>query len=187
MMDSLSPVTRRIVAVGLLVIAVLLLLNLVVLPLTDRYSARQTEIADARRQLASYRQILARGPALKQRAEQIRRDPSRRRGFLTAASPALAGARLENMLKAIVQKNGGTMRSTRMQPQTGDGPERVRVTLDFTAHPEALLTIIQRIENAVPWLIVDNAQIRAMPPRSGGPATMNARMDVEAFVWREAT
>ncbi len=141
MMEHFSPLTRKFIAVGLLVIAVLILLNLIILPLSDRYTARQAELVDARRQVATYRQILARAPALKARAEQISRDPRRRRGFLAAASPALAGARLENMLKAIVQANGGTLRSTRMQPHSGDGPERVRMTLDFTADPKALLTI----------------------------------------------
>ena len=186
MMENFAPLTRKVVAVGLLVIAILVLLNLIVLPLSDRYAARQAEIADARRQIAAYRQILARGPAQKAQAEQLRRDPRRRRGFLTAQSPALAGARLENRLKAIVQANGGTLRSTRMQPRSGDGPERVRVTLDFTAHPRALLDIVHKIETAVPWLIADNVHIRGALRRSGRPVSVSARMDVDAFIWGEA-
>ncbi|MFP3942282.1 MAG: type II secretion system protein GspM [Alphaproteobacteria bacterium] len=186
-MDNLSPFTRKFVAVGLLIVAVLLFLNLIVLPLSDRWAAREAAIADARRQIAAYREILARGPALKKQVEQIQADPGRRRGFLIAGSPALAGARLENRLKAIVQANGGKLRSTRVRPQTGEGPERVRVTLDFTASPGALLSIIYRIETAVPWLIADNVHIRAAPARAGRPPSASARMDVDAFIWREAT
>lgn len=186
MMENLSPLTRKFVAVGLLVIAVLLVLNVIVFPLSDRYSARQSAIADAQRQIAAYRQVLARAPALKEQVEQIRRNPRRRRGFLTAASPALAGAQLENKLKAIVQSNGGTLRSTRMQPQKGDGPERIRMTLDLTAGTGALLKIVHDIESAVPWLIADNVHIRALGQRTENPEVISARMDVEAFVWRES-
>ncbi len=186
-MDDLSPTTRKFAAAGLAVITVLLICNLIVFPLRDGYSARQTEIAEARRKIGAYRQVLARAPALQQQAEQIRRDPQRRRGFLTAASPALAGARLEEELKRILQSNGGTMRSTRMQPQTGEGPERVRVTLDFTSEPHALLNIIHQVETAVPWLILDNVHVRTAHVAKSGSTLIKARMDVYAFVWRDAT
>jgi general secretion pathway protein M len=186
MMESFSPLTRKLVALGLLIIVVLAALNLVVLPLTDRYDAREEAIGDARRQVGTYREVLARGPALKAQIEEIRQDANRRRVLLTAASPALAGARLEDMLKAVVQESGGALRSTRMQPQLGDGPERVRVTLDFTANPRALLLIVQKIESAVPWLITDNVQIRSGPFREGQPVEISARMDVDGFLWRDA-
>lgn len=186
-MDTFSPFTRKFVAVGLLIIALLVGLNVIVFPLTDRRAAQAAAIADARQRIATYRQMLARGPALKAQIEKIKKDPRRRRGFLTAANPALAGARLENRLKAIVQASGGTLRSTRMQPQSGDGPERVRVTLDFTAEPRALLTIVQKIEAAVPYLTTDNVQIRVTPVRREQPAVITARMDVDAFVWRDGS
>lgn len=185
MTDSLSPLTRKIVALGLVVIAVLGALNLFILPVTDLHAAREGEIARARRQIAAYRQVLARAPALKTRIERIKADPGRRRGLLAAANPVLAGAQLENMLKTIVQANGGTLRSTRMQPQAGDGPERVQVTLDFTADAAALLTIIRKIETAVPWLTTDNVQIRTAPIRQERTVPISARMDVSAFVWRD--
>ena len=186
MTESFSPLTRKLVALGLLMIAALAILNLIILPLTDRFAAREEAIGEARRQIAAYRDVLARAPALKVQIENIRQDPDRRRVFLPAASPALAGARLEGILKAIVQESGGALRSTRMLPQSGDGPERVRVTLDFTAGPGALLLIIQKIESAVPWLITDNVQIRSGPFREGQPVEISARMDVDAFLWREA-
>ena len=184
MTDAFSPLTRKLAAVGLAVLFLTALATLIVLPLTDRYSARDAEIAKARRQLETYRQILSRQKKVRSDLKQLTENPRYRTGFLPGETPALAGARLENSLKAIVQAGGGVMRSTRMQPQSEDDPQRVRLTLDFTASPKALMFITHKIETAAPYLMADNVQIRLIPARGDNPESMSAHMDVSAFLWR---
>jgi len=105
-------------------------------------------------------------------------DAAFRSLFLTGGAMTIAGAALEQRIKEIVEKSGGTLTSTQVEL---DGAEAKDGFLGLTASIEAdqpgLQTILYDIEAGTPYLFVDKLSIQS-PEDFGEQDTGRFRMTV---------
>lgn len=136
-------------------------------PLVQRSSALDDEIASLGDQITRLHRLLDTLPGLRVELEQVRSNEDVKAFYFDAQTPALAGAELQRQLKQIVKEADGRLISTQILPAVEDEqPPRVRVRTQLQGKTDTLLDVLFRIEQARPFLFVDQASVRATAPRA---------------------
>lgn len=178
MIASFSPFTRRTLAIGLALLAVLLGVNLVVVPLTSWISSQIAALDDARFALARIEAVAA-------RPLPPRGTPVPRRLYLDVADEAAATAGL-----AAVLSSAGAAEGLQVQTQSAsDGRSDdhiVQASLVATGSEAAVLRLINALERGRPAVRLREWTLEAPPAANGAaPGTVSFRGTAIA-VWGKA-
>jgi len=183
----MSPLQRRALAVGLAVVALVLVLAVVLVPvwlLHHRYDEAITSLED---RLARYRRISAQAPEYRKALEQVRAKDSRR-FFLKNTAANLAGAELLEMVRSAIESNGGRITTSQNQAPREEGRYKaVGVTFQFFATTPNLQRILYALETQQPYLVIDTLTLRPLNafrgfrPVAGQEPELNVQMDVSAL------
>lgn len=104
-------------------------------------------------------------------------------GGIEAASPALAGGRIQELLTAAVQGAGGTLRSVELLTVKPAGAyTAIPVRITFAADAEVLRSFLHQVESAVPVLVVDRLDIDAQATSTETDTTWQGDVRVVADV-----
>jgi general secretion pathway protein M len=137
------------------------------LPWAGRVAELDAEIASRDDQMARYRQMLASLPTLRAELEQERSNEDVKSFYYDAETPALAGAELQRELQDMVRGAGARLINTQFLPGGAEEePPRVRIRAQLQGTTEALLEVLYRIEEARPFLFVDQLSVRANARRT---------------------
>lgn len=155
-MRAMSPRERRLVAIGLLVLAVALVQLLVIAPILNGFAERQ---ATRERLLLEYQhnaRAIASIPRIRRQAERGKDTVAR--FALAAASPEQAHQRLRERIERVVTEVGGEFEAG----EDADAPAgwvgvrtSARLTLD------QLTRALARLQDEPPWLVVTALDISA--------------------------
>lgn len=170
-MDGLSPFTRRFVAIGLLLVAVISALNLIVLPLGLLLRQSVAQLGDARFQRSELEAIVAR-PAPKAG------DPIPPSSYVAAGSGALAFGQLEARVRAETAAAKIHLLSFGPRPQPGSGAFRLSAVLSAEGDEVALVGFIGALEQHSPLIRLSRWHIAR--PTADGPLHLDAQIDA---VW----
>ena len=188
----LSPPQQRLVATGLLVLAVIVALAIVVGPVFMLHRHYDRAIDDLADRLERYRRVAAQAPELR-RALDVMKEKDGRRFFLRNTAMNLAGAELSDLVRAAIENNGGRITTSQNPGPRDDGRFRqVGVTVQFFAATPALAKILNALDTQTPYLVVDNLTIRPLnafrgfKPAAGQEPENNVQMDVSALAYPEA-
>ncbi|MFT7576153.1 MAG: hypothetical protein ACI9XZ_002540 [Alphaproteobacteria bacterium] len=192
-MTASRPVLRRLSAVVLLVVALLLMASLATFGFLKARTV-EAQIEAKRGQLQSLRQrasILAldvddkRGPQQADAAQSL---------LLPASSRGSAAARLQSELIQMVKQAGGRAGVVRVLPsQDHDALAKVTVNLALDADIVGLREFLFRLETKTPLIYVEQMEISTARPRrqatrsqpdSASPK-LNINLQVSSFVLRE--
>ena len=159
-MTKLSPATRKIIALALLIAAVALPWRLIVQPVQDRFA----EIADARASnletLERFRRLADSREQLRQQLEQLQAEPASQEGYLRGESETLVAADLQNLVRGIVERHGGRLESTQILPAVPEGEfGRVTLRVRMAADTDALFRIFYDLESMLPYLFIDSLDV----------------------------
>ena len=150
----------RLSALLLLLVCVALVWILAVDPVLQEHRRLDTAIADTEDQ---YRRFAARRADLKQleaRLAALRRDQSSQGEYLPETTASLAGASLLGMIKTIIQENDGTLTSSQIMQETGDGSiPSVTIHARMSVSTPGLQQILHRLETAKPYLFLDHVAV----------------------------
>jgi general secretion pathway protein M len=147
-------------------------------PWWQKVRGMDEQIARERDQVVRYRRVLATLPALKAALAEEKAKDDYKAFYFDAATPALAGAQLQTDVQEMVREAGARPISTQVLPVKADEqPLRVRIRTQLQGDTEALLDILFRIEQARPFLFVDQMSIRSTTPRAA-PARRTSRRPV---------
>lgn len=164
---KLSPFTRRLLAVALLVFAVALPYWLGVRPLLDRFAENRAEIEQQRDLLSRYRAVAMSVEGLRETLDQLKASEAGADFYLTGDSEALVAAQLQNRLKTIIGNSGGRLTSTQvMQPGEEAGFRQVTIRVRMNCGIEGLRQIMYALETELPFLFVDNVDVSSRQERS---------------------
>lgn len=162
----MSPATRRILALGILVLVVALPYWLIVQPLIDQFAAVNAEIAERQEALARYRMVAARLGALEEQLEAMKRAGGRADDYLRGGSEAIVAADLQNRVKTLIDRSGGKLASTQVLTAAEEGGFRqVIVRVRLTTGIEGLRRILYELETGQPLLFIDNLDISTRQDR----------------------
>jgi general secretion pathway protein M len=186
------PVSRdRLLAVGLLLLAIIVAVGVLVLPFYLLHRHYDDAIASMQDRLERYRRVAAQAPELKNALETVRAKNGRR-FFLKNTAPNLAGAELDGLVAGIVESNGGRITTRTISPPKEEGGFRqIGINLQLFATTPALQKIVYALESQEPYLIIDNMTVRPLnafrgfKPAPGAEPEVSLLLDISAYAYPE--
>lgn len=195
-MISLAParltrVQSRALAIGLLVAAVALALGVLLLPVVMLHKHYSDAIESLTDRLERYRRVAAQAPEYRAALEAMR-EKNGRSFFLRNTAPNLAGAELQELVRAAIEANGGRITTSQNQAPKDEGRfKQITVNVQFFASTPNLQKILHAIETQQPYLVVENITMRPLnafrgfKPGPGQEPEINVQVDVAAFAFAE--
>jgi general secretion pathway protein M len=173
------PIPRCVLVwLGLLLVPLTLLLA-VALPWWQRSAALDAGIATTRDQLNRYQRLVASLPALRAELAREQANDDFKAFYFDAATPALAGAQLQRDVQEMVRDAGGRPISAQVLPvDAEETPPRIRVRIQMQGTTDQLLEVLYRVEEARPFLFVDQMSIRSTTPRASPASRRMVRRSV---------
>jgi hypothetical protein len=189
---TLKPRQSRALAIALLVVAVMAALALLIAPWVLFHRHYDDAIESMADRLERYRRVAAQGPEYRKALDALRAKDGRR-FFLKNSAPNLAGAELQDMVKAAIDNNAGRLTTISITAPRDDGHFRViGVNLQLFATTANLQKILYAIETQQPYLVVENVRIsplngfRGFKPAPGSEPEMNVLVDIVGYAFSEA-
>jgi len=187
----MTPVQQRAAALALLVGVVVAALAVLLLPVLLLHRHYDDAIANTTDRAERMRRVAAQAPELR-RALDAMKARDGRRFFLKNTAPNLAGAELQEMVKATVENNGGRITTSQNTSPREDGRfKQIGVNVQFFATTPALQRILSALETQQPYLVVDNITVRPLnafrgfKPAAGAEPEVNVQLDVVGFAYAE--
>lgn len=183
----LKPEHSRALALALLFVALFLGLALLLAPFLLLHRHYNAAIDSAQERLDRYRSISAQAPGLQKTLDALR-EKQGRRFFLKNTAANLAGAELQDLVRAAVENNGGRITTVQITAPREDGRFRqIGLNLQLFATTANLQKILYAIETQQPYLVVDNLTLRPLNafrgfrPAPGAEPEMNVLLDITGF------
>jgi len=158
---GLGRLGRRAAALALLGLLLLLAKAAVVDPIVDARRRSQEALADAANLLARVKSVAATKPKLEELVQRLEQDVSHSDAFLRAETEALAGAGLQQRLRALAAAQGialGEVQWSADKAENGLGRVSLRVQIATSIAP--LYALLGAIETSTPLLFVDDIDIQ---------------------------
>ena len=188
---KLPPSQQRALAAALLLVALVVVLSVLLLPLLLLHKHYDDTIATVTDRLERYRRVAAQAPEYRKALETMR-EKDGRRFFLKNTAPNLAGAELQEQVRAAIEGNGGRITTSQNQGPRDEGRFRqIVVTVQFFATTPALQKILLAIEGQPPYLAIENMSIRPLnafrgfKPGPGQEPEVNVQLDVAGLAFIE--
>jgi general secretion pathway protein M len=157
-----SPTIVCVLAWVLLLSLPLLAIGGLAIAWTSEMGTLSARIADSEDQLVRYRRLIRTLPELRAELERVRANESFKAFYFDAPTAALAGAELQRQVQDIVTAASGRLISTQILPgPPEESPPRVRVRTQIQGSTETLLDVLYDIEQARPFLFVDQVSVRS--------------------------
>jgi general secretion pathway protein M len=135
-------------------------------PWMDKTQALEGEIESLDERIAHYHRLLQTLPGLETELERVSNNKELKDFYFNAKTPALAGAEVQRSVQKMVASAGGQVTSTQVLPSTEDEqPPKVRVRTQIKGTTDVLLDVLYQIEQARPFLFVDQLSVRASARR----------------------
>ena len=178
---------QRAVAVLLLVVVVAAVIAAVLVPVVLVHRHYDSAIADFTDRLQRYQRVAALGPEYRNALDALRQRDAKR-FLLKNTAPNLAGAELQEMVRAAIEGNGGRITTSQNQPVKDDGRfKQIGVTVQFFATTGNLQKILFALESQQPYLTIENFSVRPINafrgfrPQPGQEPEVSVQLDVAGF------
>jgi general secretion pathway protein M len=188
---NLPPARQRLLAAALLAVAVVLVLSVLLGPLLLLHKHYDDTIAELTDRIERYRRVAAQAPEYRKALDAMR-EKDGRRFFLKNTAPNLAGAELQEQVRAAIESNGGRITTSQNQGPKDDGRFRqITVTVQFFASTPALQKILYALEAQPPYLSVENMTLRPLNafrgfrPAPGQEPEVNVQLDVAGYAFAD--
>jgi hypothetical protein len=182
---------QRALAVALFVVAVAILLSALLLPVVLLHLHYNNAISSLTDRRETYRRVAAQAPEYR-KALDVMRDKDAKRFYLKNTAANLAGAELQELVRAAVEGNGGRISISQNQAAKEDGRYRqIGLNVQFFATTPNLQKILYALESQQPYLVVENLTLRPLNafrgfrPAPGQEPEVNVQLDVIAFDFNE--
>ena len=183
----LAPKQSRALAVALLVLAVLAGIALLLAPFLLLHQHYDVAIEALQDRIEVYRRVAAQTPELKKALEGLRAKDGRR-FFLRNTAPNLAGAELQDLVRAAIETNGGRITTIQTAQPREDGRFRqIGLNVQLFASTPNLQKILYALETQTPYAVVENITVRPLnafrgfKPAAGNEPELSILLDVSGF------
>jgi len=188
---QLPPRQSRILAIALLAVAVALALAIALAPFLLLHRHYDAAIEGLQNRLDVFRRVAAQTPELK-RMLDVLRSRDGRRFFLQNVAPNLAGAELQDLVRAAIENNGGRISTIQIaQPREEGHFRQIGVSVQLFATTPNLQKILYTLETQTPYALVDNITVRPLnafrgfKPPPGAEPELSVMLDVSGFTFVE--
>ncbi len=186
MSESPSSGLRFVVLIG----GALLLATAVALPIAQLFAEQSDEVEAGQTLLAKYRADIQARAQLQTRLDTLRQEERGTTTLLQGDSTSLAAASMQGLVKALVERHAGQLRSAQMLSATGaNGLEKVVVQYEVAIPLGGLRAVTYELETGSPFLFVDDMDVRPDSLAGGetaAPATLHVQWTVHGYRRLEA-
>jgi hypothetical protein len=182
---------QRWLALAVLLVVTAFVAAIVLVPILLLHRHYDEALASSSKRLETYRRVAAQAPEYKKALEAMR-EKDARRFFLKNTAANLAGAELQELVRAAIEGNGGRISTSQNQSPRDDGRfKQIGVTLQFFATTPNLQKILYAIETQQPYLLVENLTLRPLNafrgfrPAAGQEPEINVQLDVIGYAYPE--
>jgi general secretion pathway protein M len=185
-MSPLNPTHSRRLAIGLLVLAVVVVVSAIGVPVWMLYRYYDKAVAENANRLVRYQRVSAMRPELAKQLEALR-SKDIRRYFLRSGAAALSAAEAQETVRTLVEGSGARLITMQAPNTKDDGRYRlVTVNVQMTANIFSLRRILHAIEGNTPYLFIENLVVRSQVPGNfrpppGGEPEMFVQFDVSGY------
>ncbi len=187
------PRQSRALALALLALAVLLGIALLLTPFLLLHRHYDATIDALQDRVEVYRRVAAQTPELKKALEALRAKDGRR-FFLHNTAPNLAGAELQDLVRAAIENNGGRITTIQTAQPREDGRFRqVGINVQLFASTPNLQKILYALETQTPYTLIENITVRPLnafrgfKPPPGNEPELSVLLDVSGFAFAEGS
>lgn len=177
----------RALAVGLLALAVLLALALLLVPFVLLHRHYDAAIDALQERLDVYRRVAAQAPELRKALDALRTRDGHR-FFLRNTAANLAGAELQDVVRAAIENNGGRITTIQIAQPREDGHFRqIGVSVQLFATTPNLQKILYTLETQTPYALVDSITVRPLnafrgfKPPPGAEPELSVMLDTSGY------
>lgn len=188
----MTPGQSRALAVGLALLAVILVLSVILVPVLLLHRHYDDAIAESVDRLTRFRRVAAQAPQLSSALEVVR-ERNGRRFFLKNTAPNLASAELSELVKAAIEGNGGRITTSQnVQPKDDDKMRQVGANVQFFATTPNLQKVLAALETQQPYVVIANITVRPVnafrgfKPPPGQDPELIVQLDAAAWAFPEA-
>jgi general secretion pathway protein M len=188
---QLQPRQSRLLAIALLALAVVVAVAIALAPFLLLHRHYDAAIDSLQNRLDVFRRVAAQTPELKRMLDAVRARDGRR-FFLQNVAPNLAGAELQDLVRAAIENNGGRISTIQIAQPREDGHFRqIGVSVQLFATTPNLQKILYTLETQTPYALVDNITVRPLnafrgfKPPPGAEPELSVMLDVSGYTFVE--
>lgn len=167
MMDSFSPVSRKIIAVGLLFLAVTIFASFIFVPVVSTAYSDLARLQRLRSELARQREI-----ALTVLPENV--TPVPRQMYISAPTISRALALLSGDVSLAAARRGIEIRVRPAPSSTARAPSTIAMQIEARGDANALLLFLNDIERGPRLVRFSSLTLSVMPMAAGAPRSVQA-------------
>jgi hypothetical protein len=158
---NVSKWVSRFAAISLLLAVVWVFQLLFVQPLIESFFTHRDSIAHSQETLARYRQLNTGRAKIDSTLKEVRTAQQNEGRLLTGGSAQLAGAKLQNRVKELVEASGASLGSMQLLPvREEEGYQRVSMAVTLKGTVASLQSILYEIENQSPYFFIEKLELR---------------------------
>jgi len=158
---NVSKWVSRFAAIALLLALVWVCQLLFIRPLIEAFFTHRDSIAHSQETLVRYRQLNKAGTKIDAKLKEVRTAQQNEGRLLTGGSTQLAGAKLQNRVKELVDASGASLGSVQLLPvREEEGYQRVSMAITLKATVKSLQSILYEIESQSPYFFIEKLELR---------------------------
>jgi len=188
---KLSPRAQRVLAFAIFIVLLAVALALLLGPVLLLHRHYDRAIAETSDRIDRLRRVAAQTPEFRHALDAMK-ERDGRRFFLKNTAANLAGAELQESVKATIEGSGGRITTSQNTAVREDGRfKQIGVNVQFFATTPALQKLLNTLESQQPYLLVDNITVRPLnafrgfKPAPGMEPEVNVQLDVSAFAYAD--
>ena len=160
-----------------------LVLLMIALPLGSKLQQYRETADDHASQLARFEARLAKRPAIEQALTELRTRSGVQRSYIQGQTLGLGGANLQQLVKTLIERAGGTLISSQITTPPADQPLQMLVDrVRMRGNVEVLLNLAHRIETGEPALFLDNLVVRAARAQRRATDELDIQFDLSGYM-----
>lgn len=187
---KMTPLQSRGLAAFLLVLLLAAVVAAFVWPTLTLHRRYDNAVTQQRNLIERYQRMIAQKPQIEAALEAVKQRNGRR-FFLKNTAANLAGAELQELVRAGIESSGGRVTTSQNIAPKEDGEfYKISVNVQFFATTANLQKAIQALESRTPYLIIDGLTLRPMnvnrnfKPVPGQEPEINAQVEVSGWAYR---
>jgi hypothetical protein len=159
------------------------------LPILAIFQAQQSDIQQSLDELATYQTEQSQRPELEAQLRALQQSARSVPGLMSGASAALAQAKLQSGMKALIEHNGGSLLSAQLMPPTNAaGFDLVSISYDLTVPLSRIRTLLYAVESHTPFFFVNDVDLvmpsNWRPDNAEMPdPNLEVRWTIHAYRW----
>ncbi len=178
---------RKLAAVGLLVVLLLMVYWLLIQPYVDSMNAYRDQIAGLQEQIQRFTKVIGQKEYYQKQLAVLTGNHKLKQNFIIAETTAMASATLQQKVKTLIGAKGGQLISTQvslppgsMLKTTAAAPAEKTVSINvlMRVSMDSLREIFYSLESGRPVLTIDNVSISKLHAGRRLNASANSNQDL---------